>query len=98
MIRVIFAIFDVLVLLYTIGILVEKKIKIKPDTILMWLIFSKASYELAKLVDPSLISMKYWWILTIFVFLMGIVGFIGILKYKKFKTQIKRKRTIRKKK
>ncbi|MFX0186991.1 MAG: hypothetical protein ACFE8A_04560 [Candidatus Hodarchaeota archaeon] len=103
MILVIFALFDIIILLYTVGVLVgeradiiSKKIKIGPDTILMWLIFSKASYELAKLLNPLIISFKYWWVLVIFVVLLGIVGFVGIVKYKKFRTNIKRKRTIRK--
>ena len=103
MIVIIFAIFDIIILLYTIGVLVgeradiiSKKIKIGADTILMWLIFSKASYELAKLLNPSIISFKYWWVLIIFILLLGIVGFIGIIKYKKFRTQIKSKRTRRK--
>ncbi|TFG02897.1 MAG: hypothetical protein EU540_00660, partial [Promethearchaeota archaeon] len=100
MIIIFFAVFDIIILLYTIGVLVgeradiiSKKIKIGPDTILMWLIFSKAAYELAKLLDPSTISFKYWWVLIIFILLLGIVGFIGIIKYKKFKTSIKSKRT-----
>ena len=104
LITLIFAIFDIMILLYTIGVLVgeraellSKKIGIKPDTILMWLIFSKAAYELAKLLNPSLLSIKYWWVLMIFILLLGIVGFIGLLKYKKFRTKIRRKRTIRKK-
>ena len=98
-----FIIFDILILIYVVGVLVgeraeiiSKKIKIGADTILMWLIFSKASYELAKLLDPSTISFKYWWILVIFVILLGIVGFIGIIKYKKFRTSMKGKRTRRK--
>ena len=99
----IFIIFDIIILTYTVGVLVgeradviSRKIKIGPDTILMWLIFSKASYELAKLLDPSTISFKYWWVLVIFVVLLGIVGFVGILKYKRFRTTIKSKRTRRK--
>jgi hypothetical protein len=103
MIVFIFAVFDIIVLLYTIGVLVgeradiiSKKIKIGADTILMWLIFSRAAYELAKLLDPLTISMKYSWVLVIFILLLGIVGFIGIIKYKKFRTTIKSKRTRRK--
>ncbi len=103
MIVIIFAVFDIIILLFTIGVLVgdradiiSKKTKIGPDTILMWLIFSKAAYELAKLLDPSTISFKYWWVLVIFVVLLGIVGFVGIIKYKKFKRAIKSKRTRKK--
>jgi hypothetical protein len=52
---------DVLILLYTIGSLVgehmeilSKKLKfIKAETILIWLIFSKASYELAIILTHS---------------------------------------------
>ncbi len=105
MIVFIFSVFDIIILLYTIGVLVgeradiiSKKIKIGADTILMWLIFSKAAYELAKLLDPLTISMRYWWVLVIFILLLGIVGFIGIIKYKNFKRTIKSKRTRRKKK
>ena len=103
LILILFTLFDVIILLYTIGVLVgeraetiSRKIKIGPDTILMWLIFSKASYELAKLINPSTISFKYWWVLVIFVVLLGIVGFVGIVKYKKFRASIKRKRTRKK--
>ncbi len=103
MIVIIFAVFDIIILLITIGVLVgeradiiSKKTKIGSDTILMWLIFSKAAYELAKLLDPSTISLKYWWVLIIFVIFVGFVGFIGIIKYKKFKRAIKSKRTRKK--
>ena len=99
-IRLIMATLDVLILLYTIGSLVgermeilSKKLKfIKAETILMWLIFSKASYELAIIIDPFLISIKNQWVLFIFVALLGIVGLYGILSYKKYRKKRKRKK------
>ncbi|MFX1453391.1 MAG: hypothetical protein ACFFCM_21330, partial [Promethearchaeota archaeon] len=92
-IRIVIAALDLLILLYTIGILVgeraeiiRKKIKVlNADTILIWLIFSKAAYELAVILDPSLTSVKNQWVLLIFVALLGIVGLIGIYKYKKYR-------------
>jgi hypothetical protein len=84
--------------LYTIGILVgkraeliSKKIKLfKADTILIWLIFSKAAYEMAIINNPGLVSDKNWWVLTIFIFLLGIVGVLGIATYKKYRKKRKK--------
>ena len=93
----VFIIADILILLYVIERLMgeradilSKKLKpIKAETILMWLIFSKASYELAIILDPTWSSFKNQWVLYIFVALVGIVGIYGLMKYKKYR---KRKR------
>jgi len=91
-IRIVIAAFDILILLYTIGILIRrgdmisKKIKvISADTILMWLIFSKAAYELAILMNPLLISITNRWLLLVYTILVGIVGLLGIFYYKKYR-------------
>lgn len=96
LIRIIIATFDILILLYTIGILIgrgdiiSKKIKvISTDTILMWLIFSKAAYELAILINPNLTSITNRWILLVFTILVGIVGLLGIFYYKKYRKRKK---------
>ncbi|MFX1257138.1 MAG: hypothetical protein ACFFAN_04735 [Promethearchaeota archaeon] len=96
-IRLIIATLDILILLYTIGTLIgeraeiiSKKVKVlKPETILMWLIFSKACYELAILLDPNITSLKNQWVLFIFAVLLGIVGLIGIISYKKYRKKKK---------
>ena len=96
LIRIIIASFDIIILLYTVGILIgrgdilSKKIKIiSADTILIWLIFSKAAYELAILINPTLISITNLWILLLYTILLGIVGLIGILQYKKYRKKKK---------
>ena len=96
LIRIIITAFDILILLYTTGILlgrgdiISKKIKIiSADTILMWLIFSKAAYELAILINPSLISITNRWLLLVYTVLVGIVGLVGIFSYKKYKKKKK---------
>jgi hypothetical protein len=95
-IRIVIATFDILILLYTTGILlgrgdiISKKIKIiSADTILMWLIFSKAAYELAILLNPALISITNRWLLLVYAILIGIVGIIGIFSYKKYRKRKK---------
>ncbi len=55
----------------------------------MWLIFSKAAYELAILINPTLISITNLWILLVYTILLGIVGLIGILQYKKYRKKKK---------
>ena len=97
LIRIIIASFDILILLYTTGILlgrgdiIGKKIKvISADTILMWLIFSKAAYELAILINPSLVSITNRWLLLVYTVLVGIVGLIGIFSYRKYRKKRKK--------
>ncbi|TFG30371.1 MAG: hypothetical protein EU532_01090 [Promethearchaeota archaeon] len=97
-IRIVIAALDVSILLYTIGILVGERAEIlgrkvkfvNADTILIWLIFAKAAYELAIILDPFLTSTKNQWVLLIFIALLGIVGFIGICKYKKYRKKRKK--------
>ncbi len=96
LIKIIIAIADVIILLYTIGSIIArteiigKKVKIKAETILMWLLFSKAAYELAKILDPLLITVKNQWVLFIFVVLFGIVGLIGIFSYSGYRRRKKK--------
>ncbi|MHA1527020.1 MAG: hypothetical protein ACTSQD_08305, partial [Promethearchaeota archaeon] len=83
----VFIVADILILLYVIerlmgerADLLSKKLKpIKAETILMWLIFSKASYELNQ------------WVLFIFIALLGIVGIYGLIKYKKYRKSKRKK-------
>lgn len=95
----VFIVADILILLYVIerlmgerAELLSKKLKpIKAESILMWLIFSKASYELAIILDPTWTSFKNQWVLYIFVFLVGIVGIYGLIKYKKYRKRKRKK-------
>jgi len=95
-IRIVIAAFDVLILLYTTGILlgrgdiIGKKVKvISADTILMWLIFSKAAYELGVIMNPLLVSITNRWLLLVYTILVGIVGLVGIFSYEKYKKKKK---------
>ncbi len=93
----VFIVADILILLYVIerlmgerAELLSKKLKpIKAESILMWLIFSKAAYELAIILDPTWTSFRNQWVLYIFVALVGLVGIYGLLKYKKYRKRKK---------
>ena len=93
----VFIVADILILLYVIerlmgerAELLSKKLKpIKAESILMWLIFSKASYELAIILDPTWTSFRNQWVLYIFVALVGLVGLYGLIKYKKYRKRKK---------
>ncbi|HEY0088994.1 MAG TPA: hypothetical protein VGB37_09125 [Candidatus Lokiarchaeia archaeon] len=69
---------------------ISKKLKfIKPDVILMWLIFSKAAYVLAAAADPRIPAEEINVILSFLLFipLLIIAGIYGIIKYKKIKQE-----------
>ena len=69
---------------------ISKKLKfIKPDVILMWLIFSKAAYVLATAADPRIPAEEINVILSFLLFmpLLIIAGIYGIIKYKKVKQE-----------
>lgn len=95
----VFIVADILILLYVIerlmgerADLLSKKLKpIKAETILMWLIFSKAAYELAIILDPTWTSFRNQWVLFIFVALVGLVGIYGLIKYKKYRKRTGKK-------
>jgi len=95
----VFIVADILILLYVIerlmgerADLLSKKLKpIKAETILMWLIFSKAAYELAIILDPTWTSFRNQWVLFIFVALVGLVGIYGLIKYKKYRKSKRKK-------
>ena len=95
----VFIVADILILLYVIerlmgerADLLSKRLKpIKAETILMWLIFSKAAYELAIILDPTWTSFKNQWVLFIFVALVGLVGIYGLIKYKKYRKSKRKK-------
>jgi hypothetical protein len=55
----------------------------------MWLIFSKAAYELAIIINPALISITNRWLLLVYAILVGIVGIVGIFSYKKYQKRKK---------
>lgn len=83
--------FDVLLIVYTTAILIGKKTEVlsekfkfvKPDGILMWLIFSKAAYEFAK-VGMENINISAFNAITgiiLFTVLFVIAGLYGIVSY-----------------
>ena len=93
-------IFDVLLLLYTIGGIVGKKadslssaLPMKPETILIWLIFSKAAFEFADaLPSASAGILKAALSFLLFVPMVFIIGLYGIFRYGKTKKERKVKK------
>ena len=89
--------FDLCLIIYTIStILGEKSEKIsetlkimKVDAIIMWLIFSKAAYELAAAADPRIAADLLNSVLgfLLFIPLLIIAGIYGIIKYGKIKEE-----------
>ncbi len=90
-------IFDLCLIIYTISTIIgEKSEKIsetlkimKVDAIIMWLIFSKAAYELAAAADPRIAADVLNSVLGFFLFipLLIIAGILGIRKYGKIKEE-----------
>jgi len=82
--------FNLFLFIYTISSLISKKAEILrnklklfgPDTILLWLIFSLASYELAIVSIEKALIAKYIIVYVLFVPLLIIVSLYGLLKYK----------------
>ncbi|MBD3342076.1 MAG: hypothetical protein GF353_23450 [Candidatus Lokiarchaeota archaeon] len=96
-------IFDLFILLISISSLIGKKADmlskktkiLKSDTILVWLIFSKAAYEFSDFLLRSE-EVRYWKSVSIFYLfipILIIIGVWGIFKYGK----LKKKRKARKK-
>jgi hypothetical protein len=89
--------FDLGLIIYTISTIIgEKSEKIsetlrimKVDAIIMWLIFSKAAYELANAADPRIAADVLNSILgfLLFIPLLIIAGIYGIKKYGKIKEE-----------
>lgn len=89
--------FDLGLIIYTISTIIgEKSEKIsetlkimKVDAIIMWLIFSKAAYELAAAADPRIAADLLNSVLgfLLFIPLLIIAGIFGIIKYGKIKEE-----------
>ncbi len=89
--------FDLGLIIYTISTIIgEKSEKIsetlkilKVDAIIMWLIFSKAAYELAVAADPRIAADLLNSVLgfLLFIPLLIIAGIFGIIKYGKIKEE-----------
>lgn len=89
--------FDLGLIIYTISTIIGEKSEkiseklkiIKVDAIIMWLIFSKAAYELAVVADPNipadLINAVLGFLL--FIPLLAIAGIYGIINYGKIKKE-----------
>jgi hypothetical protein len=89
--------FDLGLIIYTISTIIgeksekiSEKLKImKVDAIIMWLIFSKAAYEVAVVADPNipadLINAVLGFLL--FIPLLAIAGIYGIINYGKIKKE-----------
>lgn len=91
-------IFDLGLILYTISSMIgekaeviSKKLKLKSETILLWLIFSKAAFELAKVADPRIQAGILNAVLgfLLFIPLLVIAGLYGIWNYGKINKESK---------
>ncbi len=98
-------VFDVIILLDTINSLVgsraeilSKRIKhVKPDSILIWLIFSKVAYEFTNALPESGISaIKAVAVFGLFTPLVFLMGLYGIYRYGKVKQRRKAKKKAKK--
>jgi Ca2+/Na+ antiporter len=98
-------IFDVILIIYTTATLIGTKTEvlsekfkfIKPDGILMWLIFSKASYEFAvggfsESMNVSALNAIVG--IVLFTILFFIAGLYGIISYGKRKKKVERSKDI----
>jgi len=93
-------VFDVLLLLYTLGGIVGEKaeklsssLPMKPETILVWLIFSKAAFEFADALPFGATgTLKAALSFLLFVPMVFVIGFYGIIKYGKTKKERKKKK------
>ena len=89
--------FDLGLIIYTISTIlgeksekISEKLKImKVDAIIMWLIFSKAAYELAAVADPNILADLLNAVLgfLLFIPLLAIAGIYGIINYGKIKKE-----------
>ncbi|MHA1491238.1 MAG: hypothetical protein ACTSRI_16510 [Promethearchaeota archaeon] len=98
--KLILYIFDLFLILFTIGSLVgkrseliSKKLHVKSDSILIWLIFSKAAYEFAStLPDMNIETIRAIGGFILFLPLMFIMGLYGVFHYGKLKRARKAKK------
>ncbi|MFX1257292.1 MAG: hypothetical protein ACFFAN_05510, partial [Promethearchaeota archaeon] len=100
-IRICLYIFDVCLILYTVGTILGEKVEIiskklkfvKSDAILMWLIFSKAAFEFANLGIEGMNVETFNAVVgfVLFIPLLFIAGLYGILSYGKMKKERKMK-------
>ncbi|MFX1572612.1 MAG: hypothetical protein ACFFB0_07680 [Promethearchaeota archaeon] len=97
--------FDLLLLLVTMGSLIGKKAEIiskkmkflKPEIIILWLIFSKTAYEFTyAFPDQDFSKMPITFSFIIFIPLFLFIGFYGIFNYFKLKKQRKEKKKAKK--
>ncbi len=93
-IQLVMYILDVLLIIYTITTIIGEKTEIlsekfkfiKPDAIIMWLIFSKAAYEFAKGGQPAgIVRTTVIVQFLLFIPLLFIAGLYGIISYSKKK-------------
>ncbi len=93
-------IFDLILILSTIGTLVGERTEVigktlhmKSDTILIWLIFSKAAYEFVELIPGLKVgTFKAVGVFILFLPLILITGIYGIFHYFKVKKERKKKK------
>lgn len=93
-------VFDVLLLLYTIGGIVGKKadklssaLPMKPETILVWLIFSKAAFEFSDALPFAATGvLKAALSFLLFVPMVFMIGLYGIIRYGRTKRERKEKK------
>jgi len=91
--------FDLWLILSTLGSLVGKKaqiiadkLPIRPETMIILLIFSKAAYEFADVLQMDVGTFKAIGVFVLFAPLFFIAGLWGILKYGKVKKERKKKK------
>ena len=89
--------FDLFLIIFTISTIIGEKSEkisetlkiVKVDAIIMWLIFSKAAYEIAVAADPRIPAETMNAVLgfILFIPLLAIAGIYGIIKYGKMKKE-----------
>lgn len=92
-VRIALLVFDILLILFTIsqfigerGKIISKKLPFRSDTVVIWLIFSKACYEFVNALEiPTLITVRVSIPFLLFIVLIFILGFYGIIKYQRSK-------------
>ena len=100
-IQILLYFFNLFLFLYTISGLIGKKAEILqkklkifgPDTILLWLIFSLASYELAMVLIENASIARYIIVYVLFVPLLIILSFYGLIKYKNMISKMQKVKT-----
>jgi hypothetical protein len=104
-IQIVLYIFDLLVILSVIGKLIgqrsetlSKTLHMKEETLLIWLIFSKAAFEFAEIMPGTQTGLlKAVLVFVLFVPLILITGLFGMIHYFKVKKGMKTKKKDKKK-